>query len=180
MFLLAVVTWPSAPERIPVHWNLAGQVDRYAAPLEALLGLPVVALAVYVLLLFAPRVDPKRANYAGFAGAYAIVRLCALAILALVYRLIHLWLRGIAVDPSTVLPFACGILFLVLGAVMPRLEPNWLVGIRTPWTLASARFPTPPGVPITDAPDAYLRGAVMRQLTQHEHTASRLAVAHEH
>src|SRR5207247_1788045 len=39
---LAALTWPGAPERIPVHWNLHMQVDRYGGRFEGLLGLPRV------------------------------------------------------------------------------------------------------------------------------------------
>ena len=30
-------------------------------------------------------------------------------------------------------------LFVVLGNVLPRARPNWLFGIRTPWTLTNDR-----------------------------------------
>ena len=137
MFGLAAITWPSAPDQIPVHWNAAGQVDRYGTRPEGLLLLPVVALAIYGLLRLLPMIDPKRANYASFASAYNVLRLAVLALLAAVYGLIHLWLRGIQIDVGTVVPLLLGLLFLVLGAVLPRIRPNWLVGIRTPWTLTS-------------------------------------------
>jgi uncharacterized membrane protein len=32
-----------------------------------------------------------------------------------------------------------GMLFIVLGYDMPRLQPTWFVGVRTPWTLTSER-----------------------------------------
>ena len=32
MFVAAAVCWPLVPERLPVHWNLAGEVDRWALP----------------------------------------------------------------------------------------------------------------------------------------------------
>jgi uncharacterized membrane protein len=37
------------------------------------------------------------------------------------------------------LPVLLGLLFIVMGFVLPRLEPNWFMGIRTPWTLSSRR-----------------------------------------
>lgn len=70
MFLLAAVTWRSAPDRLPVHWGLGGEVDRYGGRFEGLLGLPTLALGLYLLLRWLPRIDPGRANYAQFAGAY--------------------------------------------------------------------------------------------------------------
>ena len=30
-----------------------------------------------------------------------------------------------------------GVVFLVLGAVLGKVRPNWFVGVRTPWTLSS-------------------------------------------
>ena len=35
------------------------------------------------------------------------------------------------------MPLMIGILFFVMGAIMPRLKPNWFMGIRTPWTLSN-------------------------------------------
>jgi uncharacterized membrane protein len=38
-----------------------------------------------------------------------------------------------------VLPVGIGVLFIVIGNLLPRARPNWFVGIRTPWTLSSDR-----------------------------------------
>lgn len=137
LFGLAAVSWSAAPERIPVHWNVYGQVDRYGGKAEGLLLLPAIALAVYALLLALPRIDPLRANYAAFAGAYTLIRVAILAVLAAVYGVILLTMRGYAVDVGQAVSLAIGGLFVVLGAAMGRIRRNWFVGIRTPWTLTS-------------------------------------------
>jgi uncharacterized membrane protein len=36
-------------------------------------------------------------------------------------------------------PFMVGALLILLGNVMPRARPNWMFGIRTPWTLSNDR-----------------------------------------
>jgi uncharacterized membrane protein len=36
-------------------------------------------------------------------------------------------------------PFCGGLLLLLLSNVLPRVEPNWWLGIRTPWTLSDLR-----------------------------------------
>ena len=137
MFGLAAINWSSAPDRMPVHWNVDGQPDRYGSKAEGLLLLPVIALGIYLLFRVLPLIDPKRANYAQFSGAYSVIRLAVLAFLAVIYGVVLLWMRGIEVELRTVLPIALGMLFLILGAALPRIRPNWLVGIRTPWTLTS-------------------------------------------
>jgi uncharacterized membrane protein len=35
------------------------------------------------------------------------------------------------------MPLGVGLLFVFLGNYLTRVEPNWFVGIRTPWTLSS-------------------------------------------
>ena len=137
MFLLAAVTWPTAPERIPVQWNLQGEVSRYAGRWEGLLLLPTLALFIYLFLLILPRIDPARANYARFAGAYTVIRFTLLSLVALAYGVIHVWIRGTTIDVGAVILLLVGITLVVFGAVSSQLRPNWFIGIRTPWTLTS-------------------------------------------
>lgn len=137
MLVLAAVSWSGAPDRIPVHWNLHHQVDRYGGKFEGLLGIPLTALAVYLLLLLVPRIDPGRANYAAFQGAFTVMRLTLVVFMAAIYSVMHLWMRGIEVSMGTVVPLLMGSLFIVIGNLMGKLRPNWFVGIRTPWTLSS-------------------------------------------
>jgi uncharacterized membrane protein len=35
------------------------------------------------------------------------------------------------------MPLGVGLLFVFLGNYLTRVEPNWFIGIRTPWTLSS-------------------------------------------
>jgi uncharacterized membrane protein len=138
MFVAAALLWSSAPARIPVHWNIYGQVDRYGGRLEGVLLVPLVAMGVYCLLLFIPRIDPGRANYEQFAHAYAALRLAILFFLAAVYALMQAASRGYAVSIATVVGnLGVGTLLVVVGNFLAKVRPNWFIGIRTPWTLSS-------------------------------------------
>jgi uncharacterized membrane protein len=139
MFLASILVWPVAPEELPVHWNAAGEVDAYGGRFQGLLLLPLLATAVYLLMRFLPRLDPGRANYAQFAGAFAVVRLAVLLCLAIVHLVVVLWAVGIALEVARVVPMAVGAMLIVVGSVLGKLRPNWFVGIRTPWTLSSKR-----------------------------------------
>lgn len=139
MFAGAAYTWPRAPDRIPVHWDLHGAVDGWGGRAEGLLLLPAVALGVWGLLMVLPRLDPGRENYRNFAGPYGVLRTAIVAFLALVH------LGGLSAALGRPIPIgsligpATGLLFVVLGGLMGKLRPNWFVGIRTPWTLSSKR-----------------------------------------
>ena len=138
MFLYGALAWPNAPDRFPMHWNLHGEVDRWGGRFEGLFVLPLIALATSLLLRFLPRVDPGRANYDNFAGAWATMRVTVAAILTVVYGIVQVAARGRAIEVRTVMPLAIGALFVVLGNLLGKLRPNWFFGIRTPWTLSSA------------------------------------------
>ena len=137
MFALAAAAWSSAPDRIPMHWNLAGQVDRFGGRFEGVLAIPLLALAIYVLMIFLPRLDPGRANYAAFNSAYTTLRLLLLVVMAVLYGLVHLWMRGVHAPIGVWVPLLVGALFVIIGNLLGKVRPNWFVGIRTPWTLSS-------------------------------------------
>jgi uncharacterized membrane protein len=137
MFVTAAAVWNSAPDQIPVHWNGAGEIDRYGGRFEGLLLLPLIATGIYLLLRFLPNIDPGRANYARFGGTYAAIRIGVIALSAAIYGVAMLWVVRRPVSIKGVVPILVGVLFVVLGSVMGKIRPNWFVGIRTPWTMSS-------------------------------------------
>lgn len=139
MFVLAAVTWSSAPDRIPTHWNIHGQVDGYGGKFTGLLLLPLITLGLEALFLLLPLLDPGRANYRNFAGAYTLIRSAVIVLLAAIYGVTILWIHGIQLDIARVITVLVGLLFIAIGSVLGKLRPNWFVGIRTPWTLSSKR-----------------------------------------
>jgi len=135
----SALAYSGLPERVPVHWNLSGEVDRYGSRTEALLLMPLMMLAVWGLMRLLPRIDPLRANYAKFAGTYELLIDAILAMLFLIHVGILLGASGAPDSVTIVVRLAVGAMFVVLGNVMPRTRQNWFIGVRTPWTLASAR-----------------------------------------
>jgi uncharacterized membrane protein len=137
LFGVAIAFWPWTPERMPVHWNLAGEVDRYGGKVEGLLALPLIALGLQGLFAVLPRIDPRRASYEQFADTWlklrALFTLFMGAVQAIVlYHTFHPEFHGVFAGSAAV-----GLLFIVLGNWFGKLRPNWFVGIRTPWTLSS-------------------------------------------
>lgn len=137
MFALLAFSWSSAPERIPVHWNLRGDIDRYGTRFEGLALMPLVAVALYFLFRFLPSIDPRKSNYDAFRTAYDVIRHGTLALMAILYGLTIAILRGVAVDMALAVSLLVGSFFVVIGALFPSVRPNWFFGFRTPWTLSS-------------------------------------------
>lgn len=135
----SVAVWSRLPERMPVHWGLNGQVDRYGSRPEAALFFPAMMLLVWLLLRFLPRIDPRRANYAKFADTYDLLVNSFVALFAVMHVALLGAALGWPVSMERVVPALIGVQFIILGNVLPRARPNWWFGIRTPWTLSNDR-----------------------------------------
>jgi uncharacterized membrane protein len=139
MLVASLAVWPLAPERVPIHWLLTGQPDRYAGKLEGLFLLPAFTLLLALGLQYLPRIDPRRSSYAEFAFAYALTRLGVVALLATVHLIALAVALGATINVTLVVAPLVGVLLIVIGAVLGQVRPNWFFGIRTPWTLSSDR-----------------------------------------
>jgi immunity protein, SdpI family len=137
--MASAIVYSRLPARVPVHWNVHGQVDRYGSRLQAAALFPLVMLGTWLLLRFLPRIDPRRMNYAKFADTYDLFVNSLLALFAVMHAVTLAAALGRPLPMNRVVPALTGILFIVLGNALPRARPNWWFGIRTPWTLSSDR-----------------------------------------
>ncbi|PMQ00833.1 MAG: hypothetical protein CBR30_09170 [Dictyoglomus sp. NZ13-RE01] len=138
MFIIGFVSYPFLPEKIPMHWNFKGEIDRYGSKFEGVWAIPLLTLFLYLGLLFIPYIDPERENYIKFEKVYQIIKLSLVIVLSILYYItIIVGLGGPKDLIPKIVPITIGILFIILGNYMPRIKHNWFVGIRTPWTLSN-------------------------------------------
>jgi uncharacterized membrane protein len=128
--------WPRATDHIPVHFNLAGEADRFGSRAEGLLILPFVTLFLYAMSAAWPRIDPRGEGFALFARPYAIVRFGLMTLMLAIYAALVAAALGRPLKVQ-LMPAALGIIVALLGNYLPKTQPNWLFGVRTPWTLSS-------------------------------------------
>jgi len=130
--LLAVL--PRLPDRIPLHWNIAGQPDRWGSKFH-LVWLGSLGPTIWLLMTMLPHWDPGRANYRKFAGSYRTIRLIIVLLMSGLAWLAALASLGGDWDVVMFVKILLGLVFLVIGNLLTRVRPNWFTGIRTPWTL---------------------------------------------
>lgn len=138
MLLFAAAVFPLLPEAIPTHWNAGGQIDGWGSRWMAFMH-PALGAGLVLLAWGLPKIDPRRENFARFRGTYWLIfNLLLLFLLTLEVLTLGVAL-GWRVDIGTAVNLLTGVLFIGLGNVLPRLRPDWWMGIRTPWTLESDR-----------------------------------------
>lgn len=133
--LAVIPLYRRLPERFPVHWNVAGRPDGWLAKPWGILLWPGLSLVVYLGFGFLPRLDPRRKNYADFAATYRFFRRTLSGFSLLVGAAVLLAGLGFAVHLGNLIRFLIGFLLAAWGNLLPRIGPNWFLGIRTPWTL---------------------------------------------
>lgn len=138
-FAASAAVYGRLPEQIPVHWDMHGNVDRYGSRLEGALALPAGIALMALLVPVLPRIDPRGANYEKFRPTYHLVMNAVLTLMLGVHVAVLATSLGADVPVARLAPAGVGILLLVVGNALPRARPNWMFGIRTPWTLSSER-----------------------------------------
>ncbi len=137
---LVAAAWlyPQLPAQTPVHWNIHGQVDRYGPRFWVAATPVLLILAFAALTLLLPVISPRKFEIEPFAQVYAIIMLAIQGVMLVVGTSVLLAGAGYAVPIPTIAMLSVGVLFLILGNYMGKLRKNFFIGIRTPWTLASA------------------------------------------
>jgi uncharacterized membrane protein len=120
------------------HWNVNDQVDDYISKFWGVFLLPMITLAMFVLFLVVPAIDPLKANIAQFREVFNLFIVLMVAFMVYIYGLTLAWNLGYTgFKMSGALLPALGLLFIFIGFLLRRAKRNFFIGIRTPWTLSS-------------------------------------------
>ncbi len=138
-FVGSAIVYPKLPATVPTHWDMSGHANGWSSRLWGVLMLPLFLLGLAVLVRILPVIDPRGRNYAKFGGAFEAIIISIMLFMLGMHVVVLRSQLGYPVAMQRLLPFGVGILFVVVGNLLPRARPNWFVGIKTPWTLSSDR-----------------------------------------
>ena len=137
--VLSFYFYTNFPDRVATHWNAQGYPDGYSSKIFAAFFFPLLNISIYLLMLFVPYADPRKKNYKKFANVYHLVKGALIIFISVIYIVVGLNGLGYKIPVNFVVPISVGMLFIVIGAYLSQVKPNWFFGIRTPWTLSSDR-----------------------------------------
>lgn len=135
--IISLLSYDKLPDQVPIHWDISGEVDLYASKTFALFLLPAMMVFVVLLRIVAPKIDPKKENLQKNAGELSTINVVTLLVLLVVHGLTVLVGMGYEINIAVIAPLVAGVLFVVIGNLMPRVRHNFTVGIRTSWALAN-------------------------------------------
>lgn len=133
VFSLAV--YSKLPDRVPTHFDLHGEADGWSNRTLAAFGMPVFAAVMVLLFSIFPKISPRRTNLDRFEDTYWIIANVVIGFMGALHVLILGRALGWPVDITSATLLGVGLLFMIIGNVLPRTRSNWWMGIRTPWTM---------------------------------------------
>ena len=101
LYIFGYFLYPYLPERVPSQWNISGQVDGYNSRTFHITFFPSMILGLYVLMSFAPVIDPRSENYKKFQGVYEAFRLVIVGFL-LILLLLQPFCIGVSLSISKI------------------------------------------------------------------------------
>ena len=133
--LFGLIVWNRLPEQIATHWGANGQADGYSGKAFAVFGIPCILAALQLFVSFITLNDPKRRNIHKKPLTLVLWILPVMSVL--MNCMTYAVALGMKVDVGIIVSILIGLLFIILGNYMPKLQQNYTLGIRVPWTLNS-------------------------------------------
>jgi uncharacterized membrane protein len=128
---------PLLPPRIATHFDVHGVADGFMEPGAAIATLSGLTLGTWLVVRFAPRLlsAPVRARLDA-SPLHVVAFLVAALLVGLEVLVLSVAVHG-PWNISAAVGMGLGAFFVAISMALPRVRRNPLLGIRTPWTLAS-------------------------------------------
>ncbi|RTL14113.1 MAG: DUF1648 domain-containing protein [Flavobacteriaceae bacterium] len=132
-FAYLIYIWNRLPEKVPMHWNGAGEIDRYGDKKELLVTLFMLVGITYFVFLIIPSIDPKQ-KLQNMGNKLNNLRMILTLFMSSLAVFILYSVQQKTSNPAFVFSII-GLLFAFLGNYFKTIKPNYFIGIKTPWTL---------------------------------------------
>ena len=129
--------YPQLPPVVATHWDVNGNVNGYMAKGWGVSIFPIVIAILFAVFLLIPRIDPRRENIVKFRQYFDYFTVATSLVFYYFFLLFLFWNLGASFNFVAAMVPAFALLFWLIGMLLPRTELNWMIGIRTPWTISS-------------------------------------------
>jgi uncharacterized membrane protein len=136
-FVTAAVAYGYLPERIPIHWNIHGEIDRYG-PRVTIFLMPFFMLFMMGGVALLPWASLNAKDVDVNRPVYGRLMLILVGLFAFVQAMIVYSAFGGDSSSRWLIAGLCVFLGLIAN-LLGKVDRNCLIGVRTPWTMASER-----------------------------------------
>lgn len=135
--IVSALAYPHLPEQVASHWNANDQVNGYMSRFWGVALMPLITIAMALLFLVIPSIDPLKENIAKFRDTFNTFIVLIVAFMLYMHILTLAYNLGYTFRISQAMIPGLGLIFFFAGIMMGKAKRNYFIGIRTPWTLAN-------------------------------------------
>ncbi len=131
--LAGLILWSKLPERMPIHWNAAGELDGWTGKAFAVFAVPGIMAAAHLFCVLCTSLDPKAKDQTkkALGLVFWICPFMSVLLGAVVYAVA----LGAKLNVASVIFAATGVLFVAVGNYLPKCKRNYTIGIKVMWAL---------------------------------------------
>ena len=134
--LAGLLLWNQLPDKIPSHWGFSGQIDGWSSKPKAVFMMPCIMALGQLVLVFCTFADPKAKN---IHKKPLTVSMWLLPIVSIIMNgASYMIALGKKINMTSVMLLIIGLIFILLGNYLPKLQQNYTVGIKVAWALEDA------------------------------------------
>lgn len=137
--VISLAVYSSLPDVVPVHWNIRGEADGWGPKAMAAFLFPGIMIPLLGLFRILPWLSPKQFELDSFRSTYGWIIVLVMGLFLYIHVLSLLPGLGYPVQITRAIVGGMMLFFIFLGNLLGKVQRNFFVGIRTPWTLASER-----------------------------------------
>jgi len=152
MIMVTTIATVFLPDTVPMHYNMQGEINRWGSKYENFIILIAVSSTGLFLQYYSNRLkktansnedyksamDAKRnvvvVDYVNI-GVLIMFNIMNIFILYMEFHYTNNTSTSIEVDIFKVLTMIIGIMFVIIGNVIPKCKNNSFIGVRTPWSM---------------------------------------------
>ncbi|WP_053969726.1 SdpI family protein [Mangrovimonas sp. ST2L15] len=133
-FLYLAYVWPDLPQRVPMHYNIKGEIDRYGDKSELLIIPFIMPVLIYIVFLVVPKIDPKN-KLQQMGNKFQTIKVLLTTFMSVLALYIIYSTKNASLSNPNYILLLIGVLYVILGNYFKTIKANYFIGIKTPWTL---------------------------------------------
>ena len=137
-FVFLAIIYDSLPDKVPMHWDINGEITRYGDKSELWILPFALPLLTYLIFLLVPYIDPKK-QINEMGNKYHHLKLTIVLFMSILASYLIYATKVESMGGMKLLFIGIGFIISVLGLFLPSIKPNYFIGVRTPWTLENDR-----------------------------------------
>lgn len=131
--VIGLIAWNKLPERVPMHWNAAGEVDGWESKGMLVFFLPLFMVGLQWVCALAASFAPEGKGFKGKI-LHLVLWICPFTSI-LIHALVYVKILGYDLAVNVIIPLTFGLIFMVIGNLLPKCKRNHIIGIKVSWAL---------------------------------------------